>query len=163
LRGLTDWAPNVGAEPNLASLTGLLPANAPFGFRLALGATSVALASGLTVAVMRRFWHRVPVPVMCIGWLWGLWFLASPFAHFPDEIEITVPVLAYLGQDGSYLPQRGPVFSLYAIFFSLIFFPTSVAGVNFLSLVLLAVVIAMGVASRARCAPSSDAWQASQQ
>jgi hypothetical protein len=70
-----------------------------------------------------------------VGWLWAVWFLAAPFAHFPDEILLTIPILAYLGVDGERLASASGRVALVALFGSIILFPATIANVNLLSAV----------------------------
>jgi len=79
-----------------------------------------------------------------------VWFLATPFAHFPDEILLTIPILALLGRDGQHLGQAIPVFVIYLLFFSLALFPVTLFHASPLSLSLAAVAGCLAVAAHNR-------------
>jgi Glycosyltransferase family 87 len=99
ITGLHSWSQGISKEPNIASLSGLYVGWASRPLQLVLAGVLLLLALPATAVTWRRF--RGTAPVLAVGWLWVLWFLVSPFTHYPDLIVLTVPVLALLGRDGA--------------------------------------------------------------
>jgi hypothetical protein len=84
-----------------------------------------------------------------IAWLWILWFLATPFAHFHDEVVLALPVLAMVGTDGRWIGRWPSTVAIYALLLSIVIFPTSRAHTDFQSIALI-VVLACAVVQYAR-------------
>jgi Glycosyltransferase family 87 len=140
IEGLLSWSGSIGLEPNLASVVGLYAGWAPKGVSVVLGIGAFCVAVTLTLYARKSTTASRPLPLGAVGWLWAVWFLAAPFAHFPDEILLTLPVLALMGRDAVRLGQRGTTIVAYALFFSLALFPAGIGNVNLLSLVVVGVV-----------------------
>jgi hypothetical protein len=124
-RGLFDWSHHVALEPNLSSLVGLYVNWAPSWLRLCLEGGSVFAALGLTCWWYLRVCQRGPVSLADTAWLWIVWFLAVPFAHYPDEILLTLPFLALLGRDGARVTRVLPALALYLTFLSAVLYQTA--------------------------------------
>jgi hypothetical protein len=141
LNGLVSWSHSEGAEPNLASLVGLYAGWASYPVRLLLTSAFLLAASALTARV---WWQRrgyVERPFLEVAWLWCIWFLAAPFAHFPDEVLLAIPILALLGRDAARLTNPWEALVLYLCFFSLALFPATVLSVNLLSVVVAVIAV----------------------
>ena len=144
LQALTDYSQRLGVQPDIASLSGLYVYSAPDKLRIAFEAVSLVGVAAVTVV----WWHRrrsQVSSVLEVGWLWIAWFLATPFAHFHDEVVLTLPVLAIVGRDAAWLGRWPATLALYALLFSILVFPTSRAHTDFQSLTLV-VVLACAVA-----------------
>lgn len=116
--GVVSWSNGIGKEPNIVSLSGLYAGWAPRPLQVALAAGLVALGSAATLVAWRRLHKADVVSVLAVGWLWVLWFLVSPFAHYTDVIVLAVPVLALVGPDGQYISRPLSIAALYLAFFS---------------------------------------------
>jgi hypothetical protein len=141
LHGLVSWSHSVGSEPNLASLVGLYAGWASDTARTVLTSLILAAAVVLTACAWWAERGESSTPFVRVAWLWCLWFLAAPFAHFPDEILLGIPVVALLGRDAFRISQPAPAMALYLCFFSLALFPTTALSVNFLSLIVLVLTV----------------------
>lgn len=135
LHGLTSWSHTVGLEPNLASAVGVYVPLVSYNLRILLGAGLFLAASGATGLVWWRRRGRGPASMHEVSWLWISWFLVAPFAHFPDEILLTVPVVALMGRNATYLARRGPAIGLVMSFLSVLLYPSWFGNVNLLALV----------------------------
>jgi hypothetical protein len=155
--GLIRYSRDVTLEPDISSLAGLYVRNAPVDMRWGLGALALLSAAVLTVVMFRRLSGGPIQPELAAGWLWILWFLATPYAHFFDQILLTLPVLAFLGRDGFLVTRRDQVITLYLIFFSLVFIEWAPHGIQLLSLPLVAIIFALEKASRQARAAEGDA------
>lgn len=134
--GLFTFSKSVAQQPALVSLSGLY---APWSSRVLsalLTAATLAIALGLTWWA----WHRagrmgstLPSP----PWLWVVWLLATPYAHFPDEIVLAVPLATLLASHAPPSPRPLSTLLLYTLFCSVIFLP-QIGGVSLLPLPLMA-------------------------
>ena len=120
--GYSQWA----AEPGISSLADSYIYWAPHLVQVALGAMCLAAAAALTYA-----WWRGAGPagrnVFSGAWLWIVWFLATPYAHFSDEILVALPILVLMGIDGANLLRWTSISCLYILAFSM-----ALAGTSFL-------------------------------
>lgn len=131
VHGLFGYSSDMAAQADLASLTGAYGPLLPAAWRTALEAGLLLLAVAATGATWLRASKLRPLPVRPFAWLWVLWFLCLPFAHFHDAIVLLAPVAAVLGPDARYLAPRirqllpggpgpayprAPFFLLYAVF-----------------------------------------------
>lgn len=144
VQGLAAYSRDVAASPAIASFAGLYVRLVPHGVRLGIGILSVAVGMTFTALV----WHRQrqargTVPWNAVGWLWPLWFLAMPYAHFFDEILLAAPIVALMGADGRYLARREPVIALYMTFASLLLISSAPFNVQLLWLPLVAVLLVL--------------------
>jgi len=118
--GLVGYSHDMRIQPDVASLAGLYVRWMPSLGRSALEALSL----GLAIAITAVYWYRVrrnaPLDFARDGWLWVAWMLATPYAHFYDEMILAIPVAALLGRHGCRLNQRLPALALYLMFFSLL-------------------------------------------
>jgi hypothetical protein len=141
MHGLTDWSNVIGLEPNIASLAGLYTGWASPGLRAMLQVLFLAFALALTAW---WWWPRrqlAEIPIQDGAWLWGVWFLATPFAHYPDLVLLTIPVLASLGGDASRLTTRRAAALLYLPFVSLVILNVTMARVGVLPLAVVAMTL----------------------
>ncbi|HEX6509485.1 MAG TPA: glycosyltransferase family 87 protein, partial [Chloroflexota bacterium] len=139
LHALIGYSARLGVQPDIASLSGLYVYGSSDPIRIALEVTSLGVAVAATAL---WWWPRRSdggVTALAMAWLWILWFLATPFAHFHDEVVLTLAVLAILGLDGKWIGRWPATLTLYVLLFSLLVFPTSRAHTDFQSLTLLVV------------------------
>jgi hypothetical protein len=118
--GLLRYSRDMAIQPDVASLAGLYVRWAPTGVRLGVEALVLLAALALTALVWRLHRAKQMVPVAAVAWLWFVWFLATPYAHFFDEMLLTVAFLTLLGFNGRDLVRPMPALSLYLLFFSLL-------------------------------------------
>jgi len=72
------------------------------------------------------------VPLQKTGWLWFLWMLATPYAHFIDEIVLVIPVLALIGVNGRHVTRPTSVVVLYLLGLSIWLFSWTPMNVQLL-------------------------------
>jgi len=120
IAGLVGYSQDMRTQPDVASLAGLYVRWMPSVGRSALEALSL----GLAIAITAVYWYRVrrnaPLDFARDAWLWMVWMLATPYAHFYDEMILAIPIAALLGRHGHRLNRRLPVLALYLMFFSLL-------------------------------------------
>lgn len=120
IAGLVGYSQDMRTQPDVASLAGLYVRWMPSVGRSALEALSL----GLAIAITAVYWYRVrrnaPLDFARDAWLWVVWMLATPYAHFYDEMILAIPIAALLGRHGCRLNQRLPTLALYLMFFSLL-------------------------------------------
>lgn len=141
-QGLTSWSHDIGLQPNMASLAGLYAGWAPYRLQMILTAFILALASAMTIRTWKVQGQALALPSVS-AWLWVVWFLATPYAHFPDEILLTLPVLAMVGRDGRELGRKNALLAVYILFISLTLFSVTISHANLLSLTLLVVAVCL--------------------
>jgi hypothetical protein len=137
--GMAGYSNAITTSPSVASLSGLYARWAPSGLRFALEAAATLTAVALTTYLWRAGAGKGQLEVLAVGWLWFAWFLAAPYAHFYDEILLTLPLLALLGRNGERLAEAGPTLALYLAFFSLLVLSATPGGVQLLCVPLLAI------------------------
>lgn len=139
--GLLGYSRHINVSPDVASLAGLYVRLTPEIPRASLQLLCLTLASALTA-----YWgwqHRASreTPLLVLSWLWFIWFLATPYAHFYDEILLTVPILVLLGRDGFRVGWRLPSRALYLMFFSILFISFAPYQIQLLPVPLLMVTV----------------------
>jgi hypothetical protein len=129
LKSLGGFSQDIAGQPGIASLSGVYVGIVSSPVRAALEVITIGAALAVTI-----WWWRKKLPVDgpqgAAVWLWPLWLLAVPYAHYPDEMILAVPVVAMLGIDGAWLGRRAPAFILYLLGFSLWLTPWSIHGVQ---------------------------------
>ena len=125
LQALGGYSHGLAAQPDIASLSGLYVYWAPAPLRVTLEVLSLLAALGLTLWWWRRAGSADAAPLSISAWLFVVWFLATPFAHFHDEVLLLIPLLALLGTNGSDATRFPQAAILYLLAFSLLLFPTS--------------------------------------
>jgi Glycosyltransferase family 87 len=146
--GMLRYSRDITQEPDISSLAGLYVRSLTADFRIGIGALAIVSACVLTAVMVRRLNRVQTRPEVAAGWLWLLWFLATPYAHFFDEILFTLPVLAFMGNNGELVSRRNQAIVLYMLFFSLIFIEWAPQGIQLLSLPLVVVTLALEIAGR---------------
>jgi hypothetical protein len=143
LRSFVTFSNSVGSQGELSSLAGLYYEWAPPAVRLLFTACTLAAAAVITWLAWRRLRPELPVPLASTGWLWGIWFLATPYAHFNDEIVLIIPVLALLGRDGASLLRPASILTLYLLLFSVIPYDLAPPHVQVVCIPLIAVTVCL--------------------
>jgi hypothetical protein len=141
IRGLSSVSSVAGQQPNMAPLVGLYAGWAPPVIRSALQIALVALTLGLTLQSWRKLRNVGNVPIQAVAWLWVVWFLAIPYAHFADEVIMVIPLLLLLGRDGQNVHRLVPAAALYVSFFSVLLFSAKPFHIQLLSLPLLGLAV----------------------
>jgi hypothetical protein len=139
LQALGGYSQRLGVQPDIASLSGLYVYTVSDRIRLALEGLSLLVLVVATAVWWWRGRQRGGDPVLGVAWLWIAWFLATPFAHFHDEVVLALPILAIVGRDGAWLGRWPANITLYVLLLSIVLFPTSRAHTDFQSLTLLVV------------------------
>jgi hypothetical protein len=137
LMALGSYSNRLGVQPDIASLSGLYVYSASDHIRFVLEGISL-----LAVALATGFWwwkRESGEAVLGVAWLWLAWFLATPFAHFHDEVVLALPLLAILGRDGAWLARWPANVALFVLVLSILLFPTTRAHTDLQSLALLVV------------------------
>jgi Glycosyltransferase family 87 len=146
-RSLVAFSQDIAAQPGVVSLSGLYMnwTNSPA--RIALEAIAVAAALILTYMYWRQ---KRPVygPHGAAVWLWPIWLLATPYAHYPDEMVLAIPVVALLEPNGMSIGYRIQAAILYLLGLSLWFTPWSVNGVQTAPLIPLLFLLCIALAAR---------------
>jgi hypothetical protein len=158
LQALGGYSQRLGVQPDIASLSGLYVYSANDRLRLLLEGASLLTVVGATVAWWWRRHQLGDDRVLGVAWLWVAWFLATPFAHFHDEVVLALPMLAVVGRDGAWLGRWPANITLYLLLLSILLFPTSRAHTDLQSLTLL-VVLACAVAQMSRGHGTDDETQ----
>jgi hypothetical protein len=122
LQSLVNFSDTMQLQPNLTSLSGLYAYSLPHTPRLVLEIASIAFAGALTLAFWWKYRSSGTVPLQQTGWLWFVWMLATPYAHYIDEIVLVIPVIALLGRDGRYITRPLTVLVLYLLGLSILLF-----------------------------------------
>ena len=78
------------------------------------------------------------MPILTTAWLWFLWLIATPYAHFIDEALLAVPVLAVVGPDGRDAARPAAAFIVYGVVGSVLLYSWTPANAQFLWLPLFA-------------------------
>jgi hypothetical protein len=141
--GLFGVSNLVGQQVNMVPLVGLYAGYLSQPLHNTLEFLTVAAALGLTVWYWRRLRGYSSVPFHLVAWLWPLWMLALPYAHFADEIVLLPAVLAVLGHNGRNIAQLGPALCVYLLYLSTALYNVEIGHMQLLSLPLIAVTILM--------------------
>jgi Glycosyltransferase family 87 len=144
---LLGYSRDLSVQPDIASLSGLYVYSMPSVSRLLLQTLLVLSGLGLTWWWWRERRSDV-TELKDIAWLWVLWFLISPFAHFHDEVLLAIPVVACLGIDARLVTSRARLLTLYMLALSLLLFPLSRFHTDLQSLALLPVATALFLIAR---------------
>jgi len=145
LAGLRDFSTTIPTQGAMPSLAGIYVELAP-SLQVALSALCLAGAALITAIVYCRLPRTPrPIPIVSLGWLWAVWFLAVPYCHLMDEIFLAPVLLAMLGHSDRRLQRAGLVI-LYGALFSVL--PVSVADVSLIPAVPLAALAALIVYGR---------------
>jgi Glycosyltransferase family 87 len=148
VRELIVFHGTMDVQPNNAALTGLYVLWAPHSTHLIFEIISLATAGLLTGFLWQILRGSKTLPFLLTGWLWFVWFVAVPYVHFPDEILLTVPVLAFLGRNGERLLDRSSLLIVYVLAAQVLLFPVTPPYVQVLSLPLLLVAVFLFMAAR---------------
>lgn len=139
IHALAGYSHDLGGQPDLTSLSGLYARWASAPLRLGLETAFLAVAAVLTLWVWWPLRRAKQIPFPSYAWLWVVWFLATPYAHFYDEIVLTLPILFLLRGNGVKVTQWRPMTTLYLLLFSLLLFGTTPLNMFWLWLPLLPV------------------------
>lgn len=146
LRSFTGYSSSIAIQGDLASLAGIYYRWAPARVQLVLEAATVGVASALTAYWWWRNRRRQILPIS-VGWLWFVWFLATPYAHFDDQILLTVPVLAVLGHNGGRLSSVLSALTLYSLFLCVLPYNASIPQMQLIWLPTLVAAICASIAA----------------
>jgi len=127
-----------GSQRNMIPLVGLYAGVVSATVRQLLQMGLLTIAAGLTAWWWFKLRPKAAVPPLQVAWLWAVWLLALPYAHFPDEILLSLPVLALIGRDGSRLCRPSVLFALYGMFATVLLYSYEPHHVQTLSLPLIA-------------------------
>lgn len=141
LQALDRYSGDIAIQPNLSSLAGMYVRVASSHIRLALEMLTIASAAVLTIYVWFRTRRGLSFSYPMFAILWLVWFLATPYAHFPDEIILTIPILINLGSNARYACSPHALLALYLAALSLLLFSWAPHSVQLLWLPL-AVILA---------------------
>jgi Glycosyltransferase family 87 len=122
LNSVMNFSHTMPGQPNVSSLSGLYAQLLPQGARLGLETASVALAGAATLAFWWKVRHESTVPLARTGWLWFVWLIATPYAHYIDEMLLIIPVLALLGRDGRRISSLLSITVLYLLGLSILLY-----------------------------------------
>jgi Glycosyltransferase family 87 len=118
--GLAYFSHDMSAQPHVASLIGVYVGWAPTALRSLLEGLTILFACLLTALGWRRRRGDEVTPFRAVAWLWFVWFLASPYSHFYDELMLAIPILVLFGPNGGDASKPIPAAALYAALFSLL-------------------------------------------
>ncbi|MGH2443883.1 MAG: glycosyltransferase family 87 protein [Chloroflexota bacterium] len=130
--GLFGYSRDVASSPDLASLAGLYVRVVRSPGRTGIEIALLAIAIAVTGVTWYRYRDQSEVPMLSVSWLWVLWFLATPYAHFYDEILLVIPLLALFGLDGRGVSRREAAAVLYLAFGCLLVISAVIGGVQML-------------------------------
>ncbi|MCA1596794.1 MAG: DUF2029 domain-containing protein [Chloroflexi bacterium] len=138
LSGMLSYSRDVATTPDLASLSGLYVRNVPGAERTILEALLLLAAFALTILAAKDR-RGAGLPVQRMAWLWFVWFLATPYAHFFDELLLVVPIAALLSPQ-ALGPRSGlSLWIVYLAALSLLVLSWAPGGVQLLSIPVAAV------------------------
>lgn len=132
--GLSSVSGMIAAQPNIAPLIGLYAGWTSQPLRTAIQGGAAVLALGLTMREWRRRTNAGPVPFLSVAWLWALWFLVLPYAHYGDAILLAPALLSLLGRNGENLRAPASALMLYLMFFSVFLFSAKIHDAQLLAL-----------------------------
>ncbi len=141
LSALTGYSERLEVQPDIAALSGLYVYSASDTVRVVLEGASLAGILAVTLAWWRRLDAANPVEPITLAWLWIAWFLATPFAHFHDEVVLLLPILGMLGRDARWAGELPAAIALATLLLSILIFPTARAHTDYQSLTLVVVVV----------------------
>lgn len=143
MHGLTDFSADMTLQPSLACLSGLYVRWAHASLRLMLEELALGAACWLTATTWLRHHRAKPAGMADIGWLWCVWLLATPYAHFPDEILLAPAIMAMFVRTRETRSQFLALAAVYLLFLSLFLTNWYPLQANLLSLPLLAVALCL--------------------
>src|SRR5579884_101962 len=129
--------------PTLAGLYAPLPS---WTARTVLSVTIFLAAGVLTV-----WWWRRDSPTRDLAgsaWLWVVWLLAAPYAHFHDEILLAIPLIAALGRNGRHITDGPAAIGWYLLLLSPIALLWMPDNVSLLGIPLVGVTVALFIQAR---------------
>lgn len=141
LQGMVAVSGIAGEQPNMIPLVGLYGGWASGTLHTALEALTVAVALGLTGWWWLRLRGMEHVPSSLVAWLWAVWLLALPYAHFPDEILLAPAILAVLGPNGRDMTRPLPGACVYLLYVSTLLYNVELGHVQLLWAPLMTVAI----------------------
>jgi hypothetical protein len=156
IREMRSVSQIAGGQPNMIPLVGLYADHVSASARTLIEAVVLLGALALTGATWLRVRREEAVAPARVGWLWTVWLLALPYAHFPEEMLLCIGLLPFLGRDGRRLYELGPLLALYALFGSVILFYQEPFGVQMLSFPLIGIGIALYRARYQRDVPATS-------
>ncbi len=120
--GLSRYSRDIASQLEIAPLSGLYVGWTSPAVRTILEAASIAVALSLTA------WWWVQndgkqTSFARTGWLWFAWFLATPYAHGPDVVLLTVPILVMLGRNACHILRFPAAPTIYLLFVADSVFP----------------------------------------
>lgn len=120
VQGLGAYTRDMAIQPQVASLAGLYVRWAPGDTQRLCEVLLVVAAAFLTLGA----WYKVRrrTRPLVLSWLWFVWFLATPYAHYHDEMLLAIPLLAVLGQNGGRIAGWPGALALYAMYGSWLLF-----------------------------------------
>lgn len=148
IHGLLGYSADTGSLPDIASLAGLYVRDVPYTARLAAEALGIVVASILTACAWVQLRREGSVPLAAVGWLWIVWFLATPYAHFYDEVILAFPIVAIMGRNGARVTRREPAWILSLALGSLLLISSAPHRIQLLWLPLLAMAFLAHAAAR---------------
>lgn len=153
LSALFGYTRDIGQQPNVASLVGLYARWAPLTWRIPLEVLQgfAALAATILARICRP--HHT-LPLASVAWLWFVWFLAAPYAHFPDLLLLAPAVIALLRPSRARGPNGRSLGMLYVLAGSVALYSAVIAGIQLLCLPVIAAGACAGLASIRQDAPS---------
>lgn len=136
---LVGYSHEIGVQPDIVSLAGLYVYTAGQMTRTLIQAAIITLALGVTATAWWKL-RGVPRPVafLVVSPLWVLWFLATPFAHFHDEVMLVFPVLALICAPQQYISRIPPHTVVYLLLISVVLFPGNRMSTDYQCISLLA-------------------------
>lgn len=146
--GLMSYSDNIALSPDLTSLSGLYVRDTVSPVRLYFEIAVIAGALILTALAWHQYRRGGSVDSLEVAWLSVMWFLATPYAHFFDEILLTLPVLAVIGRDGLRVGSWLGSTTLYLALLSLLLISAAPGGVQLLFLPLAGIAICAFFAQR---------------
>lgn len=148
VHGMTGYSGDMSLQPSLACLSGLYVRWAHAPLRLTLEILGLAGACSLTAVRWMRRSRESRTPIADLAWLWCVWFVASPYAHFPDEILLAVPLVASFARAHATGAYRWPALALYLLFLSLPLATWYPMQANLLALAVLGVALCLAQVRR---------------
>ncbi|GAC1401630.1 MAG: hypothetical protein NVSMB52_15450 [Chloroflexota bacterium] len=148
LAGLVNYSNDIAASPDLTSLSGLYVRVTASPVRVYCETAVIAGALVLTALAWHQYRREGSVQPQEVAWLSVMWFLATPYAHFFDEILLALPVLAILGRNGVHTTAWQGLTTLYLALVSLLLISAAPGGVQLLFLPLAGIAICAFFAQR---------------
>lgn len=148
LHGLADYSADMGLSPDVASFAGMYVRSVPHSLRLVIEGFSLSVALIFTALAWHRYRSVSRVPPLAVGWLWVLWFLATPYAHFYDEVLLAFPLLLLAGIDGRWIVRSRPALAIFLALLSLVVISAAPFNVQLLWLPLVAIMLCLFTAAR---------------